>query len=121
MLKKYAVFLLVILFSGCAFVHKIDIQQGNVTEEKQLNQLAVGMSQQQVRFILGTPLVQDVFHANRWDYYYSMHKDGKLQQRSLITLYFDNEQLVDLQGDKVPKLKRSNSVSPQQNNIESIL
>ena len=121
MLKKYTIFLFIILLSGCAFVHKIDVQQGNVVEEKQLNQLSMGMPREQVRFILGTPLIQDVFHANRWDYYYSMHQNGKLQQHSLITLYFDQDSLVDMKGDDVSKLKQGNSIDSQQNAIEPIL
>lgn len=121
MLKKYTVLLLIILLSGCAFVHKIDVQQGNVVEEKQLNQLTLGMPSEQVRFILGTPLIQDVFHANRWDYYYSMHQDGKLQQRSLITLYFENNALVDMQGDNAPQLKEGQSIDSKQNALEPIL
>ena len=121
MLKKYTVFLLVILFSGCAFVHKIDVQQGNVVEEKELNQLSIGMPREQVRFILGTPLIQDVFHANRWDYYYSMHQKGKLQKRSLVTLYFDGNNLIDLKGDSVPQLKKSKAIDSKQNAVEPIL
>jgi outer membrane protein assembly factor BamE len=121
MLKKYLLVGLLILLSGCAFVHKIDVQQGNVVEEKALNQLALGMSSQQVKMILGTPLVQDVFHANRWDYYYSMHQQGELQKNSLITLYFDDKGLKDLVGENAPKLKKSTAIEPVQRKLEPIL
>ena len=63
-----------LLFTGCA--HKIDVQQGNIVTLENLNRLQIGMDERQVRFIMGTPMLIDPFHQNRWDYYYSM-KPGK--------------------------------------------
>jgi outer membrane protein assembly factor BamE len=63
-----------LLFAGCA--HKIDVQQGNIVTLENLNRLKAGMNERQVRFIMGTPMLIDPFHADRWDYYYSM-KPGK--------------------------------------------
>ena len=63
-----------LLFAGCA--HKIDVQQGNLVTLENLNRLKIGMDERQVRFIMGTPMLNDPFHTDRWDYYYSM-KPGK--------------------------------------------
>lgn len=58
-----------VLASSCA-VHKIDMQQGNVITQEMLQTLSVGMEKKQVRHLLGSPMVEDPFHANRWDYVY---------------------------------------------------
>ena len=83
--------------SGC--VYRINIAQGNFLEAKQVNQLNVGMTKSQVRFLLGTPMITDAFHQERWDYLYYF-KDGKTQKvdRRLLTVYF-----VD---DKVERVER---------------
>ncbi len=83
--------------SGC--VYRINIAQGNFLEAKQVNQLNVGMTKSQVRFLLGTPMINDAFHQERWDYLYYF-KDGKTQKvdRRLLTVYF-----VD---DKVERVER---------------
>jgi len=54
----------------------MDIQQGNEIDAEMLLKLKPGMTKNQVRFVLGTPLIQDSFHNNRWDYLYAMRKDG---------------------------------------------
>lgn len=77
--------------SGCA--HKIDVQQGNIISLDTLNKVQIGMDQEQVRYILGTPLLTDPFHQNRWDYYYSMQKEGKVTSRYGATLYFSGKTL----------------------------
>jgi len=60
--------------AGCSFpgVYKIDIQQGNVVTQDMIDQLRPGMTRRQVRFIMGNPLLTDTFHADRWDYLYSI-------------------------------------------------
>ncbi|MCG6870863.1 MAG: outer membrane protein assembly factor BamE [Gammaproteobacteria bacterium] len=83
-----------LLLSGCGY-YRPDIQQGNVVSAEMANRLELGMTQRQVRFLLGTPLVQDPFHANRWDYVYSFHYKGRtLVAESQMTLYFENERLA---------------------------
>ena len=64
--------------AGCSFpgVYKIDIQQGNVVTQDMIDQLRPGMTRRQVRFIMGNPLLVDTFHANRWDYLYSLQPGG---------------------------------------------
>lgn len=82
--------------------YRIEIQQGNYVSQEMVSQLRVGMSKEQVRFVLGTPLLTDVFHANRWDYiYYREVKRGQREQRALA-VFFEDGKLVRVAGDVVP-------------------
>jgi len=81
--------------------HKIDIPQGNALTQDKLDKLKPGMTPAQVRFILGTPLIVDPFHSNRWDYVYRLEKEGKLVESRRVTVIFENDQLKGLQGDVV--------------------
>jgi outer membrane protein assembly factor BamE len=80
-------------------VYRIDIQQGNVIEQDMINKLKPGMDKNQVKFIMGTPLITDPFHSNRWDYVYSMEPGGGERQQRRITLYFENDKLAYVDGD----------------------
>ena len=73
-------------------VYKIDVAQGNIVTQDLLDKLKPGMSNNQVKFILGSPLIEDTFNENRWDYYYSM-KTGRTNQTvsSHVSLYFENQ------------------------------
>lgn len=83
------------LLTGCG-IHKIDIQQGNVVDESMLQQLHTGMSKRQVKFVLGTPLLEDPFHKDRWDYVYMYRKEGKTLDKRHLTLYFDGDALTKI-------------------------
>jgi outer membrane protein assembly factor BamE len=81
--------------------YKIDVRQGNMVTQDMVAQLKPGLTRDQVRFILGTPLVADMFHGDRWDYVYRFQPGrGEVQQRRLI-VYFDGNKLVRLGGDVV--------------------
>jgi len=88
--------ILIVSASGC--VYRMDVQQGNVLDAEQVDQVAVGMTRSQVRFLLGTPMVIDSFDANRWDYVYSLRRghSRKVTKRHLI-VWFD--------GDKVARVE----------------
>ncbi len=73
---------------------KMDIQQGNVVTSKMLLQLKPGMTKSQVKFIMGTPLIVDSFHSNRWDYFYQMRKAGKIKEQRRVILDFEKELLL---------------------------
>ena len=81
-------------------VHKLDIQQGNVVTQEMVDKLKPGMTRAQVRFVLGTPLVTDTFHRDRWDYFYSFKvgAEGVAETRRL-TLIFQDDVLRIVQGD----------------------
>lgn len=82
--------------------YKMDIQQGNVVTSKMMMQLRPGMSKSQVRFVMGTPLIADSFHADRWDYLYRMVKGGKVIEQRHVILDFENDQLKRVRGDVIP-------------------
>ena len=81
--------------------YKIEVQQGNFVSQDMVAQLKPGMTREQVRFILGTPLITDIFHGERWDYiYYREAPDGKRENRR-IAVFFSNDKLERLEGDVV--------------------
>lgn len=99
--------------TGCSFpgVYKIDIQQGNVVTQDMVDQLRPGMTRRQVRFIMGNPLIADTFHANRWDYLYSLQPGGGKRQQERISLEFDaNDQLSGISGDFRPGVSRDEAI-----------
>lgn len=83
--------------------YRIDVRQGNMVTQEMVAQLKPGLTRDQVRFILGTPLVADLFHADRWDYVYRF-KPGRgsqeAQQRRLV-VYFEDGKLARVGGDVV--------------------
>ena len=99
--------------AGCSFpgVYKIDIQQGNVVTQDMIDQLRPGMSRSQVRFIMGNPLITDTFHANRWEYLYSIQPGGRQRLQERIGVMFnDSDQLVALSGDFMPGVSRDQAI-----------
>jgi outer membrane protein assembly factor BamE len=84
-------------------VHRIDIQQGNVIEQDAINQLEPGMSRRQVQYVLGSPMVTDVFHQDRWDYFYLLQTgDGEVSSEH-VTLYFADDTLTRVTGTLHPE------------------
>lgn len=84
--------------AGC--VYRIDIQQGNLLEEEAIDQVEPGMTRSQVRFLLGTPMVADTFHQDRWDYmyYFRRGRSRKIERRWFIVT-FQEDQVVQVQKD----------------------
>ena len=81
--------------------YKIDIQQGNVVSQEMVGKLKAGMTRSQVRFALGSPLVVDMFHSDRWDYIYLLQRQGKPDERRRLTVIFDGDKLLRVEGDVV--------------------
>lgn len=89
----------ILTFAGCG-IHKIDIQQGNVITPEMREQIKVGMSKRQVGFILGTPMVIDPFHADRWDYVYSLRSwTNKKHESRHFALFFEGDKLIRIIED----------------------
>jgi len=93
--------------AGCSGIadwlgsYTIDIQQGNYVSQEMVSRLKPGMSKEQVRFVMGTPLITDIFHADRWDYvYYNKYPGGKTVERRLA-VFFKDGRLDHLSGDVV--------------------
>ncbi|WP_239234995.1 outer membrane protein assembly factor BamE [Candidatus Nitrotoga sp. BS] len=84
--------------------HKMEINQGNMVTPEMRHKLKLGMTRLQVQAILGTPLVNDVFHANRWDYVYRLEKKAKLLEEQRMTLYFEGEFLTRIDDGNMPVL-----------------
>jgi outer membrane protein assembly factor BamE len=82
-----------------AKIYKLDVQQGNVITAEMLMGLKPGMTRAQVKFVLGTPLIQDSFDRDRWDYVYKMIKNERLIDQRHVTLRFEDDELVDVKGD----------------------
>jgi outer membrane protein assembly factor BamE len=95
---RVLVFAALLALAGCGSLTKwlesytIDIQQGNYVSQDMVSQLKLGMSKEQVRFVLGTPLVTDIFHADRWDYvYYHKIPGGGSERRGLAVFFKDGK------------------------------
>jgi outer membrane protein assembly factor BamE len=105
----YSLLLATLSIAGCSwlndmpFVYKPDIQQGNVLEQEAVDKLQPGMSKTQVRYIMGTPALTDVFHENRWDYVYTMQKGGGTREERRVSLFFVDNQLTQIKGDMHPQ------------------
>lgn len=82
--------------------YRPDIQQGNFVSQEMLNQLKVGQTREQVKFVLGTPLLTDVFHANRWDYpFYLARGDGEVTS-ARVTVFFKDNIVERFEGGNLP-------------------
>jgi outer membrane protein assembly factor BamE len=98
---------LALLLGACALPdfmapYRIDIQQGNYITQDMVSQLKPGMSKEQVRYLLGTPLLTDIFHAERWDYVYSFDRRGQPREHRRIAVFFQDGKLARLDGDGAP-------------------
>lgn len=87
--------------------YRIEIQQGNAVTRDMVQQLRPGMTRDQVRFVLGTPLVTDVFHGDRWDYLYYRERPGSKREESRIVVYFEEGKLVRVEGEAMPAVRQA--------------
>ena len=106
-MRKFTVLALILtslaLASGC--VYRANISQGNLVDQKDLDQVTVGMTRKQVRFLLGTPMIDDPFHADRWDYVYYLkvgRKDATFKR--WVSIVFE--------GNNVSEIRKDQSLDP---------
>jgi len=99
---RVTVLLAGLVLSAC--VYRIDIQQGNFLESKDIDRVAVGMTRVQVRSLLGTPMISDPFESARWDYVYYLKRarTNEVEQRHFIVFF---------EGDKVSRIERSDQAA----------
>ena len=92
---RISIIFISLLLASCSWLvpHKLEIRQGNQLTQDMLAKVKIGMTQQQVKTALGTPLVSDPLHTNRWDYIYRFVQEGKLIEEKQLTLYFENDSL----------------------------
>lgn len=84
--------------------YQMPIQQGNIIEAEAVERVAVGLTRAQVRSILGTPLLADSFHVNRWDYVYTLTERFKDKEKMALTVYFAN--------DTVTRVEKHTAIQP---------
>jgi outer membrane protein assembly factor BamE len=96
--RAFFVALAVLTLTAC--VYRIDVQQGNLLDDEDITLVDVGMTRSQVQFLLGTPMIADSFHRDRWDYayYYRRGRSPDLIQRWII-VYFENDRVTRIERD----------------------
>ena len=124
---RFAPLLVAAALSGCSngpripglTPYRIDIQQGNYVTQEMASQLKPGMTKDEVRNVLGTPLLTDIFHAQRWDYVYRFEPAyGKPEERK-FTVFFADDKLVRVSGDVVPAAPKPEAAAPAKDKAAS--
>ena len=82
--------------------YRMEVVQGNVVTKDMVAQLRPGLTPDQVRTLLGAPLLTDVFHANRWDYVFTIRRQGTAAQQRRVTVFFENDRVARFEADAVP-------------------
>lgn len=114
---RAAVLVFALPLSGCSYLpempslpglssikpYRIDIQQGNFLSAEMVAQLKIGMTREQVRFVLGTPLVTDIFHGDRWDYVFYRELGNGTKERRRLSVFFEDNKLARFTGDNLPE------------------
>ena len=100
-LKVITLLLSILLLSSCSIprIFQVVISQGNLVDQEMLDKLEIGMTESQVKFVMGTPLISDTFYPNRWDYFTSVTQGEKTYTNQKITLYFKDNKLVSWEGE----------------------
>ena len=118
--RHFTAVALAVLLAGCSGVpllspYRIDVPQGNAVTQEMVAGLKPGMSRDQVKFVLGTPLLTDMFHADRWDYVYRLQRgDGSVEERRLA-VFFEKDQLKRVGGDIVaPGVQAAAPAAPKE-------
>ena len=103
MKSRVALIAAALVLAGC--VYRIDIQQGNLLDETDVQQVELGMTRSQVQFLLGTPMVADSFHRDRWDYaYYFRRGRSRDADRRWLVVHFED--------DRVSRIDRNVELQP---------
>lgn len=96
-----------LLLSSCLSVYKMEVQQGNVVTQEMIDKLQPGMTRSQVRFVLGSPMITDAFHPERWDYYYFLRRTNEeTGEARQLTVIFKKDALVSI-------IKKNESAKPE--------
>lgn len=106
-LKTFCLISLTLFSSACSTlkfpgVYRIPVQQGNYLEQDMIDKLEPGLTKRQVRYIMGTPMVEDTFNTDRWDYYFNLKRGSKELRSNHFIVYFENDQLTHWDGDYTP-------------------
>ena len=102
MIFRLAIIITALTLSACSsWVFRYDVPQGNYLEQKSIDKLQVGMTKEQVKFILGSPVVVDPFNNDHWNYVYTLKsgRDSKFNQQKKFILTFVDDKLTAAEGD----------------------
>ncbi|MDC0411070.1 outer membrane protein assembly factor BamE [Luminiphilus sp.] len=88
---------------GFPGVYRINVEQGNVVNAEMIEKLRPGLNKRQVRYIMGTPLIEDSFHEDRWDYRYLLRNGTETIAETRLTLWFDGDELARVEGPDAPE------------------
>lgn len=113
MRKLFLVLSIATLTACSSLTYKLEVQQGNYITEDMIAKLKPGMTRSQVRFLLGTPLLVDPFHADRWDYLYRVYYDGRVTEDKQFTVFFSGDAVTRFEGSVMPPLKGFVSAEPK--------
>jgi len=96
--------LLVVSLAACSWmpIYRLEVNQGNYVTQDMVDRLKLGMNRQQVRAALGTPLVADPFHADRWEYVYELRRKGRVAEHRRLVVFFVDDKLDRWGGDEMP-------------------
>ena len=113
---KYLLYILLLIYiTACSSklltVHKIDVQQGNALDAEMVDKVEIGMTQEQVQYVLGSPLITDSFHPDRWDYIYLFRPGYGEKERRQLTLTFDRGEVIEIDKHNIAKSEANNIVS----------
>ncbi len=117
MFLRIATASLILLLGACSTlefpgVYRLPIDQGNIITQEMVDKLEIGMSRSQVEYVMGSPLIRDSFNPNRWDYVYTLNKDGKPSERHQLSAFFDGDTLVRIVTDVKPSTKGKIGAEP---------
>lgn len=113
--------LALVLLSGCSgslsflSAYRIDVEQGNIVTPEMIEQLKPNMTRRQVRFVMGTPLIEDTFNTDRWDYRYFLRNGTKTLEESKLSVFFEGDALVNVIGSEVPDWANTEGTDAQVN------
>jgi len=117
-MKRILSFAFAFSAAACSYIpnlspHRIEIQQGNFISQEMVGQLKTGMTREQVRFAMGTPLVADLFHGDRWDYVFVRQRANSREvEHRRISVFFEQDRLARIEGDVVPAGQTPAIVTP---------
>jgi outer membrane protein assembly factor BamE len=103
-LRFVLVFVATSVLAGCFLKpHELEVRQGNYIEREKINKLSIGMSREQVKYLLGSPLVVDVLKPNQWGYVYLQGSGGDVAREATLIVIFEDGKVTDIDGDYLPE------------------
>jgi outer membrane protein assembly factor BamE len=106
-MRRLALLLIAFALSACSWlpgvgIYKLEINQGNYVTSDMAEKLRLGQTKNQVRAVLGTPLVADAFHGDRWEYVYILEQRGRVVEQRRFSVFFEDDKLARWGGDELP-------------------